>query len=348
MKEAAMKAALVARYGSVQVGEVEKPKPAEGQVLVHVRASSLNALDWYAFSGRPAFARPLMGFRKPRSSAIGADFAGVVESVGEGVDDFAPGDEVYGCVTGSLAEYVVTGKAVARKPANVSFEEAATVPVAGFTALQGLRDHGDVKPGQRVLVNGAGGGVGTYALQIAKTLGAEVHAVCSTGNVEQSRELGADRVFDYTREDFTRSGGRYDVIFDNAGSRSWRSMCRVLAPKGIVVLVGGSRRKRLFGPIGHVVRVKLASVLGRRKAVFFISKPNREDLAALRDLIESGRVKPVIELRYELAQISEALHEMDDGHARAKIVVTVPSSVDNARAGSAAEVAVSRGGPSSR
>ena len=344
MNENAMKAAVVARYGSIEVGEVEKPKPAEEQVLVRVRASSLNALDWYGFSGRPYFARPLMGFRKPRSSAIGADFAGVVEAVGEGVDDFARGDEVYGCVTGSLAEYVVTGKAIARKPANASFEEAATVPVAGFTALQGLRDHGGVQPGQRVLVNGAAGGVGTFAVQIAKTLGAEVHAVSSTGNVEQSRELGADRVFDYTREDFTRSGVRYDVIFDNAGSRSWRSMCRVLAPKGIVVLVGGPRRKRVLGPLGHVIRVKLASVLGRRKAVFFISKPNREDLAALRDLIEDGRVKPMIEQRYELAQLGEALHQMDDGHARSKIVVTVPSSVDGSRTRTAVEVAVSKGG----
>jgi NADPH:quinone reductase-like Zn-dependent oxidoreductase len=348
MKENAMKAGVVARYGSIEVGEVEKPKPAEDQVLVRVRASSLNALDWYGFSGRPYFARALSGFRRPRSSSIGADFAGVVESVGGAVDDFAPGDEVYGCVTGSLAEYVVTGKAIARKPANVSFEEASTVPVAGFTALQGLRDHGSVQPGQRVLVNGAAGGVGTYAVQIAKALGAEVHAVCSTGNVEQSRELGADRVFDYTREDFTRSGVRYDVIFDNAGSRSWRSMCRVLAPKGIVVLVGGSRRKRLFGPLGHVVRVKLASLLGRRRAAFFISKPTRDDLAALRDLIESGRVKPVIERRYELAQLGEALHQMDDGHARAKIVVTVPSPADNARTHRAAELAVSRAGSSTR
>jgi NADPH:quinone reductase-like Zn-dependent oxidoreductase len=171
-----------------------------------------------------------------------------------------------------------------------------------------------------------------------------VHAVCSTGNVEQSRELGADRVFDYTREDFTRSGVRYDVIFDNAGSRSWRSMCRVLAPKGIVVLVGGPRRKRVLGPLGHVIRVKLASVLSRRRAVFFISKPNREDLAALRDLIEDGGVKPMIEQRYELAQLAEALHQMDDGHARSKIVVTVPFSVDSAGTQRAAEAAVSTAG----
>jgi NADPH:quinone reductase-like Zn-dependent oxidoreductase len=339
-----MKAAVVARYGSLEINEVEKPKPGEGQVLVHVRAASLNALDWYTFTGRPYVGRPMMGVRGPKSGAIGADFAGVVASVGEGVDDFARGDEVYGCVTGSFAEYVVTGKAIARKPANVSFEEAATVPVAGFTALQGLRDHGGVQPGQRVLVNGAAGGVGTFAVQIAKALGAEVHAVCSTRNVQQSRDLGADRVFDYTREDFTLSGVQYDLLFDNAGSRSWRSMRRVLAPNATVVLVGGSRRKRMLGPLGHVVRIKLAATVARRKAAFFISKPNREDLAVLRGLIEEGRVRPMIEQRFELAELGEALHHMDDGHLRSKIVVTVPSSADGSRARTADDVAVSKGG----
>jgi NADPH:quinone reductase-like Zn-dependent oxidoreductase len=318
-----MKAAVVSTYGSLEVDDVARPEPAEGDILVHVHAASLNALDWYGFRGRPYFARPMMGLRRPKSGELGADFAGVVETVGEGVDDFVPGDEVYGSASGSFAEYVVASKSIERKPANLSFEEAATVPVAGYTALQGLRDYGAVQPGQRVLVNGAAGGVGTFAVQIAKTLGAEVHAVCSTPNVEQSRELGADHVFDYTREDFTRSGGRYDVLFDNAGSRSWMSMCRVLAPKGTIVLVGGPRRKRLLGPLGHIVRIKLASTLGRRKAVFFIAKPNRDDLAKLRDLIEAGQVRPVIEQRYELAQIGEAMREMNDGHARAKIVVTL-------------------------
>jgi NADPH:quinone reductase-like Zn-dependent oxidoreductase len=318
-----MKAAVLSKYGSLEVGDAAKPEPADGEVLVHVRAASLNALDWYGFRGRPYFARPMMGLRRPRSGELGADFAGVVDAVGKGVGDFAPGDEVYGSASGSFAEYVVASKSIERKPANLSFEEAATVPVAGYTALQGLRDHGAVQPGQRVLVNGAAGGVGTFAVQIAKALGAEVHAVCSTRNVEQARELGADRVFDYSREDFTRSGVRYDVLFDNAGSRSWMSMCRVLAPNGIVVLVGGPRRKRLLGPLGHIVRIKLASKLGGRRAVFFVAKPNRDDLSALRDLIEAGRVKPVIDQRYELARIGEALRELDDGHARAKIVVTV-------------------------
>ncbi|HEX6679325.1 MAG TPA: NAD(P)-dependent alcohol dehydrogenase, partial [Gaiellaceae bacterium] len=228
-----------------------------------------------------------------------------------------------GCKTGAFAEYVLAGPVVARKPANLSFEEAAAVPVAGFTALQGMRDHGHVGPSQKVLVNGAAGGVGTFAVQIANALGAEVHGVCSTANVEQARELGASRVFDYSRDDFTTSGERYDVLFDNAGNRSWRSIRRVLAPSGTVVLVGGPRNKRMLGPLGHIARSKLAATLDRRTAVFFIAKPNADDLGALRDLIESGQVKPVIEHRYDLAQIGEAMRQLDDGHARAKTVVTV-------------------------
>jgi len=318
-----VRAALVAKYGSLVVRDVEKPEPSEGGVLVHVRATSVNAVDWYGFSGRPYVARPLMGFRKPKSSELGSDFAGVVEAIGDGVNVLAPGTEVYGCQGGAFAEYVVASTAVEQKPANLSFEEAAAVPLAALTALQGLRDHGCVQPGQQVLVNGASGGVGTFAVQIAKVLGAEVHAVCSTRNVEQAQELGADRVFDYTREDFARSGARYDVLFDNAGNRSWSSMRRVLAPDGMVVLVGGPRRRRVLGPLGHIVRIKLASKLGGRKAVFFIAKPNRDDLATLRNLIEAGQVMPVIEQRYELAQIAEAMRGMGEGHARAKFVVTV-------------------------
>jgi NADPH:quinone reductase-like Zn-dependent oxidoreductase len=317
-----MRAAVHVRYGSLEVGDVQKPEPAEGEVLVRVRASSLNAVDWYGLNGRPYVARPLTGLRRPRSGELGSDFAGVVEAVGGGVRDLAPGDEVYGCRSGAFAEYVAA-TAVERKPANLSFEEAATVPVAGLTALQGLRDHGGVQPGQKVLVNGGAGGVGTFAVQIAKALGAEVDAVCSTRNVEQTRELGAGRVFDYTREDFARSGERYDVLFDNAGNRSWAAMRRVLAPLGTVVLVGGPRNRRLLGPLGHIARVTLASKLGRGRAVFFVAKPNRGDLATLRELIEDGQVRPVIERRYELAQLAEAMSMMSDGHARAKVVVTI-------------------------
>ena len=316
-----MKAAVAERYGSLVVREVEKPEPTEGEVLVRVHATSLNAVDWYGLNGRPLVARALMGLRRPKSSESGSDFAGVVEAIGAGVDGLEPGDEVFGCQGGAFAEYVVAAKAVERKPTNLSFEEAAAVPVAAFTALQGLRDHGGVQPGQHVLVNGASGGVGTFAVQIAKALGASVDAVCSSRNVDQARELGADRVFDYTREDFTRSGARYDVVFDNAGNRSWLSMRRVLAPNATVVLVGGPR-KRMLGPLGHTIRIVLASKLGGRKAVFFIAKPNRGDLGRLRDLIEAGKVTPVIEQRFELEQIAEAMHEMN-GHARAKIVVAI-------------------------
>jgi NADPH:quinone reductase-like Zn-dependent oxidoreductase len=317
-----MKAAVVARYGSLTVEDVEKPRPAAGEVLVRVHATSLNAVDWYGFTGRPYLFRPLTGLRKPRSGELGSDFAGVVEAIGDGVDAFAPGDEVYGCKGGAFAEYVVA-TAVERKPANLSFEEAAAVPVAGLTALQGLRDRGRVQPGQRVLVNGGAGGVGIFAVQVAKALGAEVHAVCSSRNVEQAGELGADRVFDYTCEDFGRSGERYDVLFDNAGNRSWACMRRVLEPNGTVVLVGGPRRKRMLGPLGHIARITLASKLGGPRATFFVAKPNRDDLAALRELIEAGHVRPVIEQRYEFEQLGDAMRELNDGHARAKIVVTV-------------------------
>lgn len=313
---------MLAGYGSLRIGDVAKPEPAGEDVLVRVHATSLNAVDWYGFTGRPWFARPMMGIRKPRSGELGADFAGVVEAVGLGVEGLVPGDEVYGHRSGAFAEYVLASDAVVRKPANLSFDEAAAVPVAAFTALQGLRDHARVRPGQRVLVNGASGGVGTFAVQVAKALGATVDAVCSTQNVTLARELGADRVFDYTREDFTRSGARYDVLFDVAGSRSWRAMRRVLAPGGTVVLVGGPRG-RLLGPLGHIARVKLAPKGGGRTAVFFIADRGSDDLVELRDLIEAGEVKPVIEHRYDFPQIEDAMRRIGTGHAHAKLVVSV-------------------------
>ena len=318
-----MRAALHVRYGSFVLGDSETPRPGADELLVRVRACSLNAVDWYGFKGRPYFARPMMGMRRPRSRAAGTDFAGVVAAVGDGATGFGPGDEVYGCKDGAFAEYVLVANAVARKPAGLSFEEAAAVPVAGVTALQGLRDHGGVRPGHKVLVNGAAGGVGTFAVQIAAALGAEVHAVCSTCNLAQASKLGATRVFDYTCDDFARSGERYDILFDNAGNRSWRSMRAVLARSGTVVLVGGPREKRWLGPLGHIGRAKLAAMLDRGRAVFFIAKPNADDLGALRELIESGQVKPVIAGRYDFEHIGEAMRQLDDGHARAKTVVTI-------------------------
>ena len=317
-----MKAIVVERYGRLEEREVPRPTALDGEVLVRVRASSVNALEWYMLTGRPWLARPMTGLRRPRSQEFGSDFAGVVEAVGEGVTGLATGDEVYGSRHGALAEYVVA-TAVERKPTSLSFQAAAAVPVAALSALQGLRDHGGVQAGQKVLVNGAAGGVGTFAVQIAAALGSEVHAVCSVRNVEQSEALGASRVFDYGCEDFTRSGERYDVVLDVAGNRSWRSIRRVLASDAVVVLVGGPRGRRLSGPLGHVARILLVAKLGRRRATFFVAKPNRDDLAVLTELIDTGRVRPVIERRYELAELDEAMEAMRGGHARGKHVVTV-------------------------
>src|SRR3954454_5007105 len=318
-----MRAALLTGYGSLVISEVQRPEPGDGQVLVRVRAASLNAVDWYGFSGRNYAARAIMGLRGPKSRDLGSDFAGVVEEVRAGVDDFAPGDEVYGCNGGAFAEYVVADDAVDRAPAGLSFSDAAAVPLAGLTALQGLRDHGAVESGQRVLVNGASGGVGTFAVQVARALGAEVDAVCSTRNLAQARELGANRVFDYTREDFARSGVRYDVLFDNAGNRSWAARRRVPEPHGTVVLVVGQRSKRLLGPLGPIFRIKLVSKIGQRTATFFIAKPNSADLEALCELIEQGHVRPVVEQRYDFAQIADAMRVMGEGHARGKLVVSL-------------------------
>ena len=320
-----MKAAVRETFGSVEVREVEKPAPADNEVLVRVRASSVNAADWYTMMGRPKLFRMQMGgLRKPKSNRLGADFAGTVESVGKDVKEFAPGDDVFGARTGAYAEYVTVpvDRAIVGRPATVTVEEAAAVGVAGITALQGLRDKGALQPGQKVLINGASGGVGTFAVQIAKALGAHVAAVCSTRNVELARSLGAERVFDYTREDFTRSGEHYDVVFDNAGSRSWRELRRVLAPKAVVVLVGGEKRPWI-GPLGHIVKLRLAAIASRRHAVFFVAKITKAEMTAMSELLETGKVKPVVEKTYALDRIADAFAHFGEGHAQGKIVVTV-------------------------
>lgn len=320
-----MKAIVRDTYGPPEVlrlEEVELPELVDDGVLVRVHAASLNRLDWYMLTGTPYVGRPSMGLRRPKERRLGVDFAGTVEAVGKDVTGLRPGDEVFGGRRGALAEYVCAGAGVARKPANLSFDEAAAVPVAGLTALQGLRDKGGVQPGHKVLVNGASGGVGTFAVQIAKALGAEVTAVCSTRNVDLVRSLGADRVIDYTREDFTRSGERYDVLFDNAGSRSWRACRRVLAQEATVVLVGGPKR-RLLGPLGHIVAMRVGSLGSSRKTVFFISDMNGSDLETLRELIEAGRVKPVVERRYGLGEVADALRYLGEGHAQGKVVVSM-------------------------
>jgi NADPH:quinone reductase-like Zn-dependent oxidoreductase len=322
-----MKAVVRDRYGSadvLDVQEIEKPEPGVDGVLVRVRAASVNPVDWYGMTGTPYVGRVSMGLRKPKQRELGVDFAGTVEAVGKDVTELRPGDEVFGGRSGALAEYVSVRNAVAVKPANLTFEEAAAVPVAAITALQGLRDKGQLQAGQKVLITGASGGVGTFAVQIAKALGAEVTAVCRTSNVELVRSLGADHVVDYTREDFTRSDRRYDLMLDVAATRSWSECKRLLTPKGILVVVGAKNGKgRLLGPLAHVARVRLASVRSSQKVVFFIAKLNKEDLAVLRELIEAGKVRPVIDRRYSFGEVADALAYMGEGHARGKIVVTI-------------------------
>jgi NADPH:quinone reductase-like Zn-dependent oxidoreductase len=320
-----MKAALRDRYGALELREVDDPVPADDEVLVRVRASSVNPADWYFLMGRPYVARVEMGLRKPKDNRLGTDFAGTVEAAGKDVTQFRPGDEVFGGRTGAFAEYVTVpeDRAVALKPADVTFEQAGAVAVAAVTALQGLRDKGRVQPGQHVLINGASGGVGTFAVQIAKALGAEVTGVCSTRNVDLVRSLGADHVVDYTREDFTRSDRRYDVLFDVAGSRPWSECRRVLAPHAILVIVGAPKGGRLLGPLRHILALRLASTGSNRKAVFFVAKIVKADLEVLRELLESGKVTPAIDRSYELSEIADALRYFGEGHAQAKVVVGV-------------------------
>jgi NADPH:quinone reductase-like Zn-dependent oxidoreductase len=323
-----MKAAVRDRFGSpdvVELREIDKPVPTDNEVLVRVRAASLNLADWYAVTGRPYVGRAQMGLRKPKSNRLGVDYAGTVEAVGKNVTEFRPGDEVFGGRDGAYAEYVCAreDRSVVPKPPNVTFEQAAAVPIAAITALQGLRDKGQLQPGQKVLINGASGGVGTFAVQIAKALGAEVTAVCSTGNVDAARSLGADHVIDYTREDFTRSGQRYDLMLDIAGSRSWSACKRVLKPQGTLVLVGGPKDNRMFGPLGHVIKLRLGGMLARRKVAFFIAKFNKADMLFLRELLEAGKVTPVIDRRYELSDIADGFRYLGEGHCRSKVVITV-------------------------
>lgn len=324
-----MRAAFRERYGAprdvVELREIEKPTPADDEALVRVRAASVNIADWYGVVGKPRVGRFAMGLFKPKEIRLGVDYAGVVEAVGKDVSAFGPGDEVFGGRTGAYAEYVVAkaDRAIVKKPANVSFEAAAAVPIAAITALQALRDKGGLRPGQSVLVHGASGGVGTYAVQIAKALGGVVTAVCSTPNVEIARSLGADRVVDYTREDCTKDDERYDLLVDIAASRPFSQLRRVLEPEATVVIVGGSRGKRLLGPLDHVVRSRLRSVLTSQRVTFFIAKLNKEDMETLRELLETGKMTSVVDSTYPLDEIAEALEHMGHGHPHGKIVVRV-------------------------
>jgi NADPH:quinone reductase-like Zn-dependent oxidoreductase len=321
-----MKAFICKRYGRpdvLELNDLPQPDVTDDGVLVRVKATSVNPVDWHLMTGTPYLIRMKAGLRRPKEERLGVDFAGTVEAVGKDVTHVQPGEDVFGARSGAFAEYVSVKDAVIAKPENISFEEAAAVPVAGVTALQGLRDKGQLQPGQHVLVNGASGGVGTYTVQVAKALGAEVTAVCSTRNVEQTRALGADRVIDYTQEDFTRSGERYDIMFDVAGNRSWSECKRVLKDDARLVIAGGPKKNRLLGPIGKLVRTRLAALPGNREVASFLAKTNRDDMAILRELLASGKVKSVIDRTYGFNELPDALSYLGEGHARGKIVVSV-------------------------
>jgi NADPH:quinone reductase-like Zn-dependent oxidoreductase len=309
----------------VELAEIPKPQPADDEVLVRVRAASINRSDYYALGGAAVLMRPMIGgFRRPKELRLGSDFAGIAEAVGKDVTDVRPGDEVFGTRTGAFAQYVSAKTAVARKPANLSFEEAAAVPVGALTALEAIRDHGSLRPGQRVLVNGASGSVGIFAVQLAKALGAaHVTAVCSTRNVERARTLGADHVIDYTREDYTLSGERCDLIIDVAGNRSWRENRRVLFPDGTLVLVGMPMGGSLLGPLPRLARTYLAARIARRNLKFFVCKPNRPNLHFLRELIEEGKVQPAVDRVYSFTELPDALATMGEGHVQGKLVVRI-------------------------
>ncbi|MGF0176448.1 NAD(P)-dependent alcohol dehydrogenase [Streptomyces sp. Marseille-Q5077] len=325
-----MKAVIQDRYGSADVLEfrdIDRPVPATDEVLVRVHAASVNAYDWHFMRGDPLIGRGMMGLRRPKARVRGRDFAGTVEAVGAGVTGIEPGDEVYGEADGAFAEYVCARDSeVGPKPANLTFEQAAAIPLAGNTALIGLRDVARVQPGQTVLVNGASGGVGTFAVQLGKAYGAEVTAVCSTRNVDLVRSLGADRVVDYTLEDFTLGEKRYDVVLDLVGNRSLGEFRRVLTPTGTLILSGGGVYEggSVVGPMALFLKRRLAAPFARPQQLLEISaRQSRANLAALRELAESGRIAPVVERTYPLSEAAEALRYVEVKHARAKIVVTV-------------------------
>jgi NADPH:quinone reductase-like Zn-dependent oxidoreductase len=320
-----MKAVVYSGYGSPDVlkcVDVEKPIAGDDQVVVKVRAASANAPDWRIVTGKPFAIRLMFGLRKPRIRP-GVDLAGEVEAVGRNVTQFKPGDAVFGVGRGAFAEYVCTSESrLVVKPDNVTFEQAACVPVAGFTALQALRDKGKIQPGQSVLVNGAAGGVGTFTVQIAKALGAQVTGVCSTANVEMVRSIGADHVIDYTREDFTASGQRYDLILDIVGNHSISAIRRALNPTGVCVMVGAPKSISTFGLLAFLARPLILSRFTRQKFVAFMAKSRKEDLTTLCGLVASGKVTPVIDRRYSLSEVSEAIRYLSAGHARGKVVIT--------------------------
>ncbi len=325
-----MRAIVYCDYGltNLKLENIEKPVPTDDQLLVRVRAASLNPYDWHFIEGTPYIMRLMgVGLRKPKDTRLGVDFAGTVEAVGKNVTQFKPGDEVFGGRGGAFAEYVCprANRAVALKPANITFEQAASVNIAGITALQGLRDKGKVRSGQKVLINGASGGVGTFSVQIAKFFGANVTGVCSTRNVDMVKSLGADQVIDYTKEDFAKGSERYDVILDNVPNHSLSEIRRILTPTGKYVMIGGGgpNDNRWIGPFGRVIYTLLLSPFVSQQMGMMLADANQKDLTILADLMQSGKVKPVIDRTYRLDQVAEAMRYLEQGHARGKVVITV-------------------------
>jgi NADPH:quinone reductase-like Zn-dependent oxidoreductase len=323
-----LKAITYHSYGApdvLELQEVDEPVVNDDEVLVHVSAASANPRDWHFMRGMPYFMRLQFGLREPRNGALGSDVAGRVEAVGGNVTRFRPGDEVYAHVlAGGFAEYAsVPEDFLGLKPANLTFEQAATVPLAGLTALQGLRDRGRVQPGQKVLIIGASGGVGTFAVQIAKSFGADVTGVCSTRNVAMVRAIGADHVIDYTREDFAQRGQRYDLIFQLAGTRSPSDCRRALTPGGMLIVSSGESDGRWIGPVDRIIKALVLSPFVSQRLVAFEAKRSGEDLQVLKQLIESGKLSPVIDRTYPLSEVPEAIRYLEQGHARGKVVITV-------------------------
>jgi NADPH:quinone reductase-like Zn-dependent oxidoreductase len=325
-----MKAIVYCDYGlaNLKFTDIEKPTPNDDQLLVKVRAASVNPYDWHFIEGTPKIARIMgVGLRKPTDIRLGVDYAGTVEAVGKNVTQFKLGDDVFGGKTGAFAEYVCprADRAVALKPANITFEQAASVNIAGITALQGVRDKGKVQPGQKVLINGASGGVGTFAVQIAKSFGADVTGVCSTRNIDLVRSLGADHVVDYTKEDFTKSEQRYDVILDNVTNRSLLECRRVLTPNGIYVMIGGGgpNEQGLIGPLANPIKAMVLSLFVSQHMGMMMADLSQKDLTILADMMQSGKVKPVIDRTYKLSEVPDAIRYLEEGHARGKVVITV-------------------------
>lgn len=321
-----MKSIVYSKYGSPDVlscEEIEKPTTGDNEVSIKVHAASVNPLDWHFMRGTPYFIRMMIGLRKPRSKRLGVDVAGQVEAIGKNVTQFKPGDDVFGSCRGAFAEYVcTTERVIVAKPVNVTFEQAASVPVAAITALQGLRDKGHIQPGQKVLINGAAGGVGTFAVQLARSFGADVTGVCSTRNVQMVRSIGADRIIDYALEDFTKSGQQYDIILDAVGNHSWPAIKLVLNPEGTYVGVGGPTGRWKMG-LTQMIKTHVLSWFVSQNYTSFIAKLKAEDLIFIRDLIQAGKITPVIDRQYQLNEVPEAIRYLEQGHARGKVVITV-------------------------